>query len=388
MSADTYLACLTPAGTGAIATLALRGPRAWELARQLFQPVSSQRDSASALPATPEVGRLWLGRLGEEARGGADEVVLNVQRISPTPWLEIYCHGGREVIRLLEEVFRARGVQVCSWQELEQRTGSDPAQACALAALAEAPTTRTAAILLDQYHGAFANALAAPRQALESNHAAEASRLLDELARYAPLGRHLISPWHVVLAGAPNVGKSSLVNALAGYQRSVVTSTPGTTRDVVTTTIALAGWPVELSDTAGWRDATTSLEQQGIARARTAAASADLCLWLLDGSVTPVWPEEIHVPLLLVINKIDLPAAWDRVTATEAVPVSALTGAGLSELMEELAKRLVPAPPPPGAAVPFTPRLADLVEAARQAWHAGQAGEALRLLADAWAERS
>ncbi len=115
MDDRTYLACLTPAGAGAIASLAVRGPQAWTIVRDLFQP------SHRPLPPDPEPGRFWLGRLGEDARGGADDVVLAVKRATPTPWLEVHCHGGPEVIRLLEEVFVARGVLGCSWQELERR---------------------------------------------------------------------------------------------------------------------------------------------------------------------------------------------------------------------------------------------------------------------------
>src|SRR5205823_1920223 len=107
-------------------------------------------------------------------------------------------------------------------QDLERRTGDDPARSAATAELVRAPTTRTAAVLLDQYHGAFDRALRTAQAALEQNDTDTATRLLDELARYAPLGRHLTTPWQVVVAGAPNVGKSSLVYALAGFQRSIL----------------------------------------------------------------------------------------------------------------------------------------------------------------------
>src|SRR5205814_566998 len=174
---------------------------------------------------------------------------------------------------------------------LERRTGDDAARSAAAAELVRAPTTRTAAVLLDQYHGAFERALQIAQAALEQQDLDAATRLLNELAEHAPLGRHLTTPWRVVVAGAPNVGKSSLVNALAGFQRSVVAATPGTTRDVVTTLIAVDGWPVELADTAGLRLGAGSLEAKGIEMARSAAAAADLCLWVLDASAAPVWPD-------------------------------------------------------------------------------------------------
>src|SRR5439155_711085 len=114
-------------------------------------------------------------------------------------------------------------------------------------------------------------------------------RILKELKSRTRLGRHLTNPWRVVVAGAPNVGKSSLVNALAGYARCVVSPTPGTTRDVVSTLIAVDGWPIELLDTAGLRLPGENLEQQGIALARAAVESADLCLWVIDASASPIW---------------------------------------------------------------------------------------------------
>ncbi len=371
---ENYVACLTPSGTGAIATLALRGPRAWEVMRELFRPNSRSR---GALPCEPVVGSIWLGKMGTDL---ADDVVVTVKAAQPIPWIEVHCHGGREVVRLLQESLEARGIQACSWQQFDALTEQDPLRAAAATALANALTVRTAAILLDQYQGAFARAVEAIVSARQRGDAEETSRLLGSLRRQAGVGRHLVAPWCVVVAGAPNAGKSSLVNALAGFQRCVVAATPGTTRDVVTTLIAVDGWPVELADTAGLREAGEGLEEQGMGRARAAAATADLCLWVVDASNQPVWPNLPLDRLRLIINKVDLPPTWDLDQAAGTVRVSARTGLGLDELCRELARWLVPEPPPPGTAVPFTARLCDRVEGAWNQHGAGCWAEADRTL--------
>src|SRR5438309_1545756 len=110
----TFAACLTPSGTGAIAALAIRGPAAWQVSCALFQPRSGK-----PLPSEPVGGCIWLGRFGETAR---DESVLVVKRGHPVPAVELHCHGGREVVRLVLELLEAQGCRVCSWQELERIT--------------------------------------------------------------------------------------------------------------------------------------------------------------------------------------------------------------------------------------------------------------------------
>jgi tRNA modification GTPase len=361
---STLLAWLTPPGTAAIAVLALRGPCDWSTVREMFQPVSGKPLPES--PPNAEAGRFWLGWLGGSGRGERDEVVITLKQGGLVPWVEVHCHGGSQVAQLLEELFRARGIQVCTWQELERLTGDDAGRAAALAQLAQAPTVRTAAILLDQVHGAFDRAATEVEAALQAKDREKAAHLLDELARFLPVGRHLTSPWRVAILGAPNVGKSSLANRLAGYQRSIVSPVPGTTRDVVTTTLAVDGWPMELIDTAGWHEEAASLEQQGIALARRAAAEADLCLWLLDASAPPQWPKAQLPGLHYIINKIDLPPAWPLDQVQGAVRVSALTGAGVPELLEALSRWLVPDPPAPGAAVPFTAAGCQWIEATQR----------------------
>jgi tRNA modification GTPase len=369
----TFAACLTPDGTGAIATVAVHGPAAFKVVQQLFQGTRSDDPNA-----------IHYGKFGVEL---ADEVLLRVKQTSPVPWVDFHCHGGRAVVGMILETLREQGIVTCSWQEFVRQTAERPLQTEAALLLATAPTTRTAAILLDQYQGACERALGELRTSLQCNDLQPAGRLLAELAGRTSLGRHLTTPWRVVVAGAPNVGKSSLVNALAGFRRSIVSPIPGTTRDLVSVRIALDGWPIELCDTAGLRTETSDLEGQGIRLAEDAVAAADLCLWVLDGAAcAPARKSTADLSFrarsepLLLINKVDQPAGWDHGSEPTALRVSAQCGAGLGELCEAIANRLVPEPPPVGAAVPFTPALCDGIAAAWERWRCEKYEEAHGLL--------
>jgi tRNA modification GTPase len=340
---DTVVSVLTPPGAGAIATVEVAGPKAWQIARQLFKPAGKK-----PLPEESTLHRFWFGKWAD-----GDEVVLAVKQIKPETVVEIHCHGGRRVVPWL-----IGSLTACGFAMRLAKPHAVP--------VTQAPTLRTAAILLDQYHGTFERAI---QGLLDSFDPAA----LAELASFAPLGRHLVEPWKVAIAGLPNVGKSSLVNALAGYQRSVVSEFPGTTRDVVTVPVAFDGWPVELADTAGLREAA-GLEAEGIALADRYLHEADLVIWVMDATE----PREPHPGLsigLRVLNKCDRmqPALPD------AIRVSALTGAGIPGLAAAIARHLVPHPPVPGAAVPFTNQLADLVERGNRA---GTQEEAIALLRD------
>jgi tRNA modification GTPase len=333
---ETLLACLTAPGKAAIATLAVRGPMAWEITRQLFAP------RKGPLPDAPTAGKYWYGRIGKDH---ADDAILAVKQETPTVCLELHCHGGIEVVRMLQEIYEQRGVSIVRWQQFFD----GPVELYDL--LARASTTRTAGILLDQANGAWQSCFGEILNARDRGDSISVMQKLQRLDELIPLGRHLVEAWKVVIAGAPNVGKSSLMNALAGYQRSIVSPISGTTRDAVTVRLAIDGWPIEMTDTAGIRQCSSDLEQQGIHSARDAVREADLRFWLLDGSVEPTFPDDRR-GWHFIINKIDLPAAWDWQRVPEGLRISAQTKAGLAELCEWISRLLVPNPPAPGEAVP------------------------------------
>ena len=336
---------LTPPGRGAIATILVQGRGAIEAVGRRFrlrngQPLESLDDR-----------RLALGTFGEET---VEEVVL---RRRSDQSVEIHCHGGRAAVSRIKESLAAMGCSTIGWQEWVEQRHEDPITAAAHRALADAPTQRTAAILLDQYNGALSRELDRIEGDLrEGDHAAAKARI-DTLLGRVDVGRHLVRPWRVVLLGRPNVGKSSLINAIVGYRRAIVHPTPGTTRDVVTAGTAVDGWPVELSDTAGLHAADDPTERAGIERAREQLAEADLLLAVFDAS-TP-WSEAddrllaslAPAKVLAVHNKVDLSRAGDL--RPEGLWVSASTGQAVEELIREIAGHLVPNPPPPGSAVPF-----------------------------------
>nr|MCH9673899.1 50S ribosome-binding GTPase [Gammaproteobacteria bacterium] len=168
---------------------------------------------------------------------------------------------------------------------------------------------------------------------------------LNETVRAASQGRMLREGIQVVLAGRPNVGKSSLLNAMVGQERAIVTNIPGTTRDTVEQDVVMSGMQVTLTDTAGLRDADDRVEAQGVARARAALDDADIALFVRDAgdaadasiaaqddALLATLP--IGVPVLVVWNKADLLSASenDSPQGTHDILVSAKTGRGIEDL--------------------------------------------------------
>ncbi|REK07431.1 MAG: GTP-binding protein [Planctomycetota bacterium] len=370
--AETRVVLLTGTGRAAVATLRVEGPQAVRVVDGLFHSASGQ-----PLEKQPE-GRVLYGRWRDADEG--EEVVVCRREDGA---VEIHCHGGAAASAAIRDALVERGCRAVDWRQWVRDSVSDPLRAEAQLALASAPTERAALILLDQLQGALGRAVDTVIASLSAGDAASADARLERLLGWAALGCHLTEPWKVVLAGRPNAGKSSLINALVGYERAIVHDMPGTTRDVVTAAAAVAGWPIELADTAGLRESEAALEAEGIERAQREAQSADLVLLVVDRS-RPLEPEDEALAsafpaALRVWNKCDLPAASGR--CDEGIEVSALTGDRVDELIAAIAGRLVPTAPDEGEAIPFTPDQVEVLTAAREKLACRDVPAAMALLA-------
>jgi tRNA modification GTPase len=365
--APLEVALLTPPGRGALAVVGVAGGRACDLADRLFQPrrgppLASRPDRSIAVG----VWRAFAGSAGEElvvVRQAADR-------------LEIHCHGGAAAAEAILASLESEGAVRRSWPDWLATAGTDAIVTEARQALAVAAGPRAARILGRQ----LAGTLTAELTRLGRLPAAERGPAVARLLRAARIGLRLAAPWRVVVAGPVNAGKSSLVNALAGHARSIVSPQAGTTRDLVTTRLVLEGWEVELIDTAGGRTdlaGASPTERAGITRAAEAAAEADLVLRVVAaGSPLPEpGPREI-----VVITKADL--VPDQPSPAAAVVTSALTGQGIAALEQQIIAALVPEDQDdPGlldGPVPFTPRQFECIRLLKPA--ASEPGGAARVL--------
>jgi tRNA modification GTPase len=379
---------LSPEGRGAVAIVRVWSHGALEVADSAFRPARG-----SALAKTP-VGRLRLGRMGS---GLGDEVVAVVVPGDP-PEVEIQCHGGPAAVALVVEALVSLGAERRQPAAWVRHTAPTAIEAEAMVDLARAPTLRTAEILLEQTQGALAGEIKGLIARL-ADDPASALQAVDSLRRHAAVGLRLINGWRVVLAGRPNVGKSRLLNALAGYGRAIVDASPGTTRDVVTVRTAFDGWPVELSDTAGLRNPGDPIEAAGIALGRARQGEADLILVVLDRS-EPLDETDFSLigssaagpappATLIVANKADLAPVWEPIEVDPLIAtISAERGDGIEDLTRAIARRLVPAPPPPGAGVPFRPAQLRRLDRASRALREDDTSAALRHLTALLTERT
>ena len=372
---DTIAAIATPAAPSAIGILRLSGPEAISAVSAVFRPLGGK-----ALEEQ-EDRRLVLGELLGPEGEVIDHALATISH-SPHSYTgedtaELQCHGSPAVLALGLEALFAQGVRQAGPGEFTRRAffngRLDLTQAEAVADLIDAETPAAVRQAAGQLAGALGRRVGAiydgltdllahfhavldyPDEDIDPFRAETiqagltgARTALEELLATYRRGRYITGGVPCVLAGRPNAGKSSLLNALVGYDRAIVTDIPGTTRDTVEARCRLGDVVLRLIDTAGIRDTDDAVERIGVERSKAALEEAALILVLWDGSV-PVTEEDVallesamdRAPVILVRTKGDLPSAPMPVLGLEQMPpvvsVSAKTGMGLDKLGELVA---------------------------------------------------
>jgi len=353
------VALLTPPGRGALAVVGVAGPQARGLVAERFTPRGGPLDARPA-------GAIVFGRWRADESPGEDLVVV----LRRPDAIEVHCHGGLAASEAVITSLEQSGALRQPWTEW-LAAGREPGiEVEARDALARVGGPKATQILCRQLAGCLQGEI---DRITGLRVAWRQAAAVDRLRRAARIGIRLTRPWRVVLAGRVNAGKSSLVNAVAGYARAIVAAEPGTTRDLVETRVVLGGWEVDLVDTAGWRsgaDDVTALgatERAGIALAAAASAAADLVLHVVDARETPDeirWPGSAGVRRLLVLSQADRVAAVQAADG-DALLTSAVTGLGVEQLVARIVRELVPEeeddPELLAGAVPFTQRQLDLL---------------------------
>jgi tRNA modification GTPase len=362
---DTIVARATPPGRGGIAVIRISGTAARDIADNLLGMVPEPR----------------MATFTEFVDGAGEAIDSGIALFFPGPHsftgedvLELQGHGGQIVSDLLIERVMELGARLAQAGEFSRRAflndKLDLSQAEAIADLIDSGSRSAARAAQRSLQGQFSAAvLALNSKVTELRKYVEAAidfpedeidfladdalgeRLNEvetEFERLEHTVRHgclLREGIHVVLAGRPNAGKSSLLNALAGYEAAIVTDVPGTTRDLVRENIEIDGLPIHIVDTAGLRDADGEVEQQGISRARQQISVADHALVIIDASKETAddldeligqLPDELSYTI--VRNKVDLTDETAGIVLREmpTVNVSALTGIGIAELREQI----------------------------------------------------
>ena len=391
----------TPQGPGAVGIVRLSGEGCRQVADRLFRSVTPGKTLAGLRGYTGCLGRTF------DEQGEIDEAVAFVYE-APRSYtgeevVELCCHGsGYLLSRVLEACLR-QGARLAEPGEFTKRAflngkmsldeaesvmdiiGSTSAQAARAALSArDGALFREISACTDRLLDLAAH-LAAwvdyPEEDLPQvengqleKDLRETKARLDKLAAGSRTGRMVREGVDTVLAGRPNVGKSTLMNLLAGSRRSIVTDIPGTTRDVVEDTVRLGEMTLRLSDTAGLRRSDDPIEQAGVELANQRLESCDLVLALFDNSA-PLGPDDLELLERLrgrlcvaVLNKADLPAAADRQTIQGYIPhlvsLSAKNGDGVEELARQVADLLGTANLEPGAPMVATQRQLECVRRA------------------------
>jgi tRNA modification GTPase len=365
LSTETIFALATAPGRAAVAVIRLSGPETARAVTALAGRLPAQRKASLRRLRTAdgavldEALVLWFP--GPASYTGEDSA-------------ELHLHGGVAVVEAVQDALLALGLRLAEPGEFTRRAFEngklDLAQAEGVADLVDAQTTAQAKQALAQLGGALSQrhetwrgrlveALAMleanvdfPDEELPENVAARARPPLEALiadleaaSSDADRGRRVREGYRVAIIGAPNAGKSSLLNILAGRDAAIVTATPGTTRDVVEVPLEIAGYRVLLADTAGIRASEDEIEAEGVRRARRWAEEADLRLWVIDGSASDgSWAQARDLAQagdIMARNKTDLPAGADADFAGDALALSVASGQGLAELRAVLEARVV-----------------------------------------------
>ena len=373
---DTIAAIATPPGVGGIGLIRASGPEAEGIARRLFRPL---RPLSSFLSHHLYHGHIVAPETGDVL----DEVLVSFLKapgsFTGEDTLEISCHGGPLILRtVLDEVLRA-GARPAERGEFTKRAflndRLDLAQAEAVLDVITAQTHAGLSAAVARLRGKLSGRIEAIRSEIidllagieaaidfsEDDGVTETpgsdlpriQAVIDSLQTLAATyrrGRIYREGIGVVIAGRPNVGKSSLLNRLLGEKRAIVTSIPGTTRDFIEEAIDIGGIPVRLTDTAGIRPPEDAIEREGIDLVWERLAAADTVLVLLDGSAELTTDDrELLVklrekPLLPAVNKSDLPQRLDEGSLREILPetaprplrISAKYGDGIEALKQAI----------------------------------------------------
>lgn len=368
--ADTIAAVATPFGEGAIALLRVSGSQALEVADRVC--VGAGGSKPSGFPSR----RQRLATLHNAEGRRLDEGLVTVHR-APASYtgediVEIGCHGGMLVTRRVLEALLAAGARSARPGEFTQRAfingKLDLTQAEGVMDLIRAQTDLALRAATEQLEGQLGRRITAIRDDLlglaahieayidfpdedidPDTGAALLERFdaalgaINALLATADQGRILREGVRTVIYGEPNVGKSSLLNALVGVERAIVSPTPGTTRDTIEEFINVRGLALRLVDTAGLRESADAIENAGMARTRQSLDRADLTLRVVDASQPPLDFEPAKTPgsaEILVLNKVDLGvnASWQ--SATDAVRISCVSGEGIDALGEAIYDRV------------------------------------------------
>jgi tRNA modification GTPase len=363
LSVDTIVALATPAGRGGIAVVRVSGPLVVQIANQVLGQLPKPR--SATLTAFVDAQQLPIDE-------GIALYFPGPHSFTGEDVLELQGHGGPAVIDLLIHAVLQAGARMARPGEFTERAflndKIDLAQAEAIADLIDAVSAQAARSALRSLQGEFSaringlvEMLIRLRMYVEAaidfveeeinfladsqitNQLASITDSLKEVLAAAAQGSLLREGITIVIAGVPNVGKSSLLNYLSGKDTAIVTDIPGTTRDVLREQITIDGMPIHIIDTAGLRESDDPIEQEGIRRAQKELAQADLILVLQDATRPTVIPPLFFSPgkqqVITVKNKIDLtneaPALHTQ-DGTTTILLSAKTGAGMELLTQHI----------------------------------------------------